>query len=661
MTASGVFVLSALVFAASLSTAFSQTTGQTRTVNVPFRSESWWSTAAHGAPEHKTATIVAPPVHVRPEQARSAASTVAGFSTPTSSSLITQVFPGPADEVPPDSDIAAGPNHIVATVNAVMAIYDKKGTLISQTGVTSFFGSLSGPGCCFDLRVLYDQNNSRFIVAAAETDNASPSSHILLAVSATSDPTGTWNKYAVDASTVFWSDFPTLGVSANALYIIADRIPFTPGTAGWDITVIQIPELLSGNSNLRITDFANVKGAGGAPVFGPIIPAITYGASDREFLVSNGAPGTLYVFSIPTSGTPTLSAAKLATTPYPPPPLAPQPKSSVGLSVGGDGIFTAVWRNGSLWVSQSIGSGPGTPAANAVVRWYEIDPVTPAVRQLGSIAGAGDAFMPALTARADGQVDVVYTTSSTTQFASSGYAHRNPTDPPGTMSVSGIYKAGDSAYPISRWGDISGIAADPDGVSTWGIAEYATNGTFGTSIIQIASGIAASPAVSLTVTPTSATIPAGQTASFTVAVAGQSLTAPVTLACTQGLPSNAACSFSPVSVPAGSPATLTISTKARSSAALRSILAFLSLSMFALVIFHRGSRRVAGVLCLLLFFGLVVSCGGVGGSGNNSGGSNGGGGNGGGGSGTPAGSYSVTVNGSSGNVNGSTTLTLVVQ
>lgn len=679
MTASRVVFIAPVLVLWSFSILFAQRVGEIRSVTVPFRSEAWSSSAARGPVQRRADITVPAPRHVQAAQAQVTATAAAPTaSAATTSSLVGQVFPGPADEVPPDSDVAAGPNHVVATVNALIVIYDKKGKQISQAEATSFFGSVSGPGCCFDLRVLYDQTNNRFIVAAAETDYTAPASHILIAVSATSDPTRGWNKYAINGSTVFWSDFPTLGISASALYVVADRIPFSPGAAGWDLTIVQMPELLSGNSNLRITDFPNVVAPSGAMVDGPIIPAVTYGASDREFLVSIGPPGVIYLYSVPTSGTPTLNSVQLNTTPYPAPPLAPQPGSSVGLSVGGDAMFTAVWRDGSLWVAQSVGNGPGNPSASAIIRWYEIDPVTPTVRQLGTVTGAGNAYIPALTVRPDGEVDLVYTTSSTMQFASAGYAHRNPTDPPNTMSASGIYKPGDSDYPLSRWGDISGISVDPSSNSTWGIAEYATKGTFGTSIVQILTGVVVSPTVSLSVEPAAATIAAGQTATFTVSTSGQALTVPVTLACTQGLPSGAACTFSPTSVSSGNSATLTISTTPRSSANLRHLFTFSFLSLLGLAFVARRSRGLLALCCVVIVLGLLVSCGGVGkssgnpgggsgggsGGGNAGGGGNGGGGGGGGGgaaSGTPAGSYSVTVTGTSSGVSGATTLNLTVQ
>src|SRR5438270_13260425 len=50
----------------------------------------------------------------------------------SSDALVGVVFRGPVDAYyPPDDMVAAGPNHIVASINEVMYIYDKDGNFIS--------------------------------------------------------------------------------------------------------------------------------------------------------------------------------------------------------------------------------------------------------------------------------------------------------------------------------------------------------------------------------------------------------------------------------------------------------------------------------------------------------------------------------------------------
>jgi len=130
---------------------------------------------------------------------------------------------------------------------------------------------------------------------------------------------------------------------------------------------------------------------------------------------------------------------------------------------------------------------------------------------------------------------------------------------------------------------------------------------------------------SIDASPASATIKAGQTATFTITISPvNGMNSPVTFACS-GLPAASSCTFSPASVtPNGSPAstTLTISTTAPSAAAVpfaglppRNFVSWLLAIMLGFFILSartlgKNARRysvVFGCIALLL---CLVSCGG---------------------------------------------------
>lgn len=167
----------------------------------------------------------------------------------------------------------------------------------------------------------------------------------------------------------------------------------------------------------------------------------------------------------------------------------------------------------------------------------------------------------------------------------------------------------------------------------------------------------------------SASAPAGKSATYTINVSSKfgDFTNPTSLACS-GLPSLSSCSFSPTSVTPGSGtaiSTLTISTTAPSSL-VRIVphgkpgtpLYVLALGLIVLLaaVLGRKSRRklgycVASGALFISFLASLVACGGSGG-GSATGSSH---------PGTPAGSYTVTVTGSSNQLRHSTTITLAVQ
>ena len=160
----------------------------------------------------------------------------------------------------------------------------------------------------------------------------------------------------------------------------------------------------------------------------------------------------------------------------------------------------------------------------------------------------------------------------------------------------------------------------------------------------------------------SATIAAGQTATYNLSIGGGGFAGTATLTCS-GAPTGATCSLPAsvnVSATNASMFTVTVTTTARSSAAIvpNSFMHsgwLWAVAMMGIVILPSFSkkRRLSAARCLPIAFLLfIASCGGGGSSGG------GGGGNGG---GTPAGNYTVTVKATSGSLTQSLPLALTVQ
>jgi hypothetical protein len=188
-------------------------------------------------------------------------------------------------------------------------------------------------------------------------------------------------------------------------------------------------------------------------------------------------------------------------------------------------------------------------------------------------------------------------------------------------------------------------------------------GTSGVMTVQVSSYTLAS-------TPTSATVTAGQTATYTIQLAPQygSFDSSVSFSCA-GLPSKCAASFSPASGTPGAlnvTTTLTLTTKTSSSATGASLvgatgfgppalgLCFLTIALLLGNAVRRWipwriRRRCLAVCALVCAVILIGSCGG--GGGNNTPPY----------TGTPKGTYQVSVLGTSGNMTASTTVTLIVQ
>src|SRR5262249_42432741 len=118
---------------------------------------------------------------------------------------------------PPDTILAAGPNHIVETVNTSVAFYQKAtGALVFLQKLNSFFAPVGVAATAFlsDPLVTYDELAGRFIVSVLQISSSSQSSFLNVAVSNDADPThGFAEMHRIDiketiSGAVLWGDYP---------------------------------------------------------------------------------------------------------------------------------------------------------------------------------------------------------------------------------------------------------------------------------------------------------------------------------------------------------------------------------------------------------------------------------------------------------------------
>jgi len=204
-------------------------------------------------------------------------------------------------------------------------------------------------------------------------------------------------------------------------------------------------------------------------------------------------------------------------------------------------------------------------------------------------------------------------------------------------------------------------------------ADIATAGTAAVTVVNPTPGGGTSNSLTFTITDfsvgaatTTQTVPAGQSANYTIttAIVGGAFPGTVTFSAS-GLPTGAAASFNPASVNAGTSTVMTVTTTSRGLAQiihlprtpvfplLMIVLGFaLILTTVAWSKINRPTARrlvPAGAFCLLLISaGYLSGCaGGFPKVGPNTG--------------TPAGTYPITVTAMSGTVQHTTTVTLIVQ
>ena len=143
-----------------------------------------------------------------------------------------------ATSIPPDTMGAVGLNHVVNVTNDRMRIQTREGIELSRVTLNTFWAGVTIKGATvssFDPKILYDRFNDHWVLVS--TFNAqSISSGVGFAVSQTSDPMGTWNRYTAESdpsSTAAggrWIDYPSIGLDKDKLVVMYNV--FNYGTAG---------------------------------------------------------------------------------------------------------------------------------------------------------------------------------------------------------------------------------------------------------------------------------------------------------------------------------------------------------------------------------------------------------------------------------------------
>lgn len=402
--------------------------------------------------------------------------------------------------VPPDTNASVGDTQVVETVNVAYAVYNKStGALIMgpkniQTLYTPV-GGVCATGNLSDPVVNYDKAANRWLITMIAFNNNFSSNASCVAVSTSSDATGTYHIYSFSYGTVL-PDYPKVGVWPDAYYITTDSFPSGRSFSGAESCALDRTKMLAGSAATSVcfqrnaADFALLP----ADLDGSMPPP----AGAPNYQMDLGATATtlnLYNFHVDfvNTGNSTFTGpTKLTVAAYSDAcsggACIPQPSPGEKLDSLGDRLmFRMPYRNFGdhevLLASHSIRPSSGTSVS--AVRWYEIrnPSTTPTVFQQGSAQHPTlSAWMGSIAMDKVGDIALGASASSTTVKPIVAYAGRVPTDPLGTLESPKVIIAGTGVQQNSqnRWGDYSSMAIDPsDDCTFWYTQEYyKTTGSF---------------------------------------------------------------------------------------------------------------------------------------------------------------------------------------
>ena len=505
---------------------------------------------------------------------------------------------------PPDTNGDVGPNHFVQTVNLDYAVFNKAGGLlfgpVPINTLWSGFGGLCQADNDGDPIVLYDPIADRWVVSQFAVTGAPANGPYFecVAVSATADPLGSYHRYSF--SYTDFPDYPKLGVWPDAYYVTYNLFAGGATFNGGNVCALDRSKMLTGAA-------ATQKCFNVGLAFGGILPADLDGAT----LPPAGAPN--YIVGLDTTSTlvywkfhADFVNPALATLTGPISlPVATYASSCATLArgdcipQGGGGtnlesladraMFRLAYRNfgdrQALVVNHTIEVGAGASLRSGV-RWYELRADASSnlsVFQQGTFApDANWRWMGSSAMDRSGNMAMGYSVSSSASFPQIHFTGRLAGDPPGTMTQGEsvvINGTGAQTGGLARWGDYSMMGIDPlDDCTFWFTTEYIkASGSFNWST-RIASfklpncGVVAAPDFGIGATPASATVTAGNPASYTVTVTPSGGFAGTVNFSVTGLPAGATASFSPASVAGSGTSTLTVSTSATATPAGSSLL-----------------------------------------------------------------------------------------
>jgi hypothetical protein len=446
---------------------------------------------------------------------------------------------------PPDTNGAIGLTQYVQWVNTDFAVFDKATGQIAAgfPKAANALWSGFGGGCQTnndgDPIVQYDQLANRWILTQF---SVSTTPYLqCVAVSTTSDATGSYYRYAFSYGNTDFNDYPKLGVWPDGYYLSYNIFSNGSTFAGSKVCSLDRTKMLAGDPTATQQCFQLSSSSGGllpSDLDGSTLPPA---GAPNDFLNYGTNALNLWKFHV--------DFANSANTTFTGPTSIPVAAFSAACNGGGTCIpqkgvsqqldsladrlmYRLAYRNfgdhESLVVNQSV-----TANSSVGVRWYELrDPNgTPTVFQQGTYApDATYRWMGSIAQDKNGDIALGYSGSSTTSYPYIAYATRTPSDPAGTLSAETIVKSGTGSQScpnilycrsLSRWGDYSAMSVDPvDDCTFWYTNEYekatgAFNWSTWISSFQIPGCATPQVLTSVGVTPASASVNTGGTQQFT--------------------------------------------------------------------------------------------------------------------------------------------------
>ncbi|MCD4794621.1 MAG: T9SS type A sorting domain-containing protein [Bacteroidales bacterium] len=405
---------------------------------------------------------------------------------------------------PPDCNGTVGPNHYFQVVNTTYAIYNKSDgvRVAGPSALNSIFDS-SLPGTGYndgDPIVLWDEHANRWFFA--EFSLGGSNDYMLIAVSTSADPTGTWYSWSYDVDDT--PDYMKFGIWQDGYYMATNT------SGGNDVYVFERDKMIAGDPNPQMIGFDNPNRPATFDGFHCIMPLDNDGAwapsgTPGQFItIADGGQSNpadaLYIYeldvnwTIPSNSTfartQTINVNSFSGNFTGDWNNIHQPGTTQKL----DGISTvlmyrAQYRNFSGTQKIVCTHTIAESSTESAIRWYELENTGSSwsIAQQGTYNPDNVSRWNASIAMNDlGQIGMGYSVSDgTSTYPGIRYCGQTSNAPANTMDIAetNIYTGQYSQSSYNRWGDYANISIDPsDGETFWFSSEYKSSSSHGTRI-----------------------------------------------------------------------------------------------------------------------------------------------------------------------------------
>ncbi len=151
-----------------------------------------------------------------------------------------------AYSIPNDDALAVANNgNLITMRNSIITFYNDSLQLQRTQGLHTFTASICDVDNKYDPRVVYDQQEDKFIVVMLSGfDHVS--SKIIVCFSETNDPMGNWNFYSIPGNILndsSWSDYPIVALNNNELFITVTNFADMSSFDTWDFYGCRVVQM----------------------------------------------------------------------------------------------------------------------------------------------------------------------------------------------------------------------------------------------------------------------------------------------------------------------------------------------------------------------------------------------------------------------------------